>query len=95
MRAIELVMLAAQALALAVAIWTIAGRRPVLDRRRPVQSILGFALLLISIASTNIADRHTGDMGAEFLRYGAGVLLGMALALFLLAFRERRFGAGA
>ena len=95
MRAIEIVMLAVLVAALLAAGWAIAMRRPSAERPRPVWTSLAFSLLVIAMASWNIGDKHAGDAGSELLRYGSPLALGFAIALLLMALRERRFGTGA
>lgn len=90
MRAIEIVMLAVQAAALLAAAWAIVMRRPTPERRRPVWSSLAFSLLIIAMVSWQIADKHSGDRGSAVLMYTAPVVLGFALAMLLMALRERR-----
>ena len=95
MRPIETVMLAVMALALLSAAFAIVVRRPTPARPRPIWTSLGFALVIIASVSWQIADKHAGDLGSQFLQYGSPLTLGFAIAMILMALRERRFGAGA
>lgn len=90
MKAIIIVMLAAQAaifLAIVYAIlFTPMGQR----RGRPIWSSFAISLILVSGASWNIGNSHAGQPGADILTYMAPLFLGMAIMAALLLIRGRR-----
>jgi hypothetical protein len=89
MKAIIIVMLAVQVLALVVtAIAVLTGRSVV--GRRPAWSVCTIALVIISGASWNIANAHAREPGADVLMYGSPFLLGMGVMACLLLLRRLR-----
>lgn len=90
MKTIILVMLIVQAgifVATATAI-LITPSRP--GRPRPIWSTFAISLVIVSGASWNIGNSHTGDQGADILLYGAPLLLGMGIMAAFLLIRHRR-----
>ena len=90
MSALVILMLVVQVAGLLAAGATIVLRRFDGSRKRPVWSSLAIALVVIAATSFNIADKHTGGPGADIVQMGAGILLGMGVAMALMAIRERR-----
>lgn len=90
MRAIFIVMLVVQVAIVLASAWAIAGRRPTPARPRPIWSSLTVSLVLCAIVSLNIAGRHELAAGAELVRFGGGVLIGLGIACALMGLRERR-----
>lgn len=93
MRAIIAVMLAVQ-VGMLIAVAAAVLRRPAPGRRLPIWSSLTIPPLIAGMVSFQIADRHDHAAGAEILRFGAAVLLGIAISMALVGLRERRSAAG-
>jgi hypothetical protein len=90
MRAIIIVMLSVQVAMVLAAAVTIIAAKPHPGRRRPIWSSLAIALVLGAGTSWQIAERHAGAPGADLLRFGAPLLLGLGLACLFFHIRRRR-----
>lgn len=91
MRAIIIVMLAAQAAVfLATAYAILFTRMTQSGRRRPIWSSFAITLIIVSGTSWNIGNKHAGQPGADILTYVSPLLLGMAIMAALLLIRGRR-----
>ena len=91
MRPIVMVMLAVQAAIILVTAYTVMfGRASSRSPRRPVWSSLAISLVIIASTSWRIGEDHPEDPGAEFLLYGAPLLLGMSLMAIFMLIRQRR-----
>ena len=84
------VMLAAQAGLLLAVVYALGVERPSANRPAPRYLSIGFSLLVSAMVSWEIADRHAAAGGAAVLRYGAALLMGMAIVMLLLDLRRRR-----
>ncbi|MDB5721704.1 MAG: hypothetical protein JWP15_2322 [Alphaproteobacteria bacterium] len=89
MRAIFVAMLCVQVGLALVTAYTIVMAKPSPNRPRPVWSSLAFSLLVTSMVSSQIADRHDLSSGAQLLHFGSAVLLGMGLVSLLVLLRQR------
>ena len=87
MRPLLEIWLASEAMILVAAIVTLFA--PAGARRRPIW--LGVIVLMVLIAggALNAADKHSGEAGTDILTYGATFLYGFALALGMVALRDR------
>ncbi len=90
MRAIFIVMLGCQVGALLATAFALVLRKSTPTKSRSVWISLAFSLTVISAVSWNIADRHSTEPGVELLHFGSPLLLGMAIALSMMAIRDRR-----
>jgi len=89
MKPIIIALLAAQAAVLIAATLSMA-IRPTKSRPRPLWINLALSLVLVASTSWTIAAHHEGAAGVELLRFGSPLLLGFALAMILMALRQRR-----
>lgn len=90
MKPLLMIMLAAQAAIFLGAVFLVAFARTPAGRERPLWPGVVFGLVIVAWASSNQADRHEGQPGAEMLNYGATLLIGMAIMGALMAIRLRR-----
>ena len=90
MRALIIVMLAVQVGIFLATAWTILFARASAGRPRPIWSSLAISLVIVAATSWQIADKHTGQPGADILAYCSPLLLGMGLMAALLTIRQRR-----
>ena len=74
MKPIIIVMLCVQLLILLAAVWTVL-KKATTSGGRPIWSSLAVSLVVCSLASLEIGDKHPGP-AAELLDFGGGVLLG-------------------
>ena len=91
MRAIIIVMLAAQAAIFLATVYAILfARMSQSGRRRPIWQSFALMLVIVSGTSWNIGNNHAGQPGADILMYCAPLLLGMAIMAALMLIRARR-----
>jgi hypothetical protein len=91
MRAIIIVMLAAQAAIFLVTAFAILFTPMTRSgRRRPIWASFAITLVIVSGTSWNIGEKHAGQPGADILTYFSPLLLGMAIMAALLLIRDRR-----
>jgi hypothetical protein len=93
MKTIVVLMLCVQAAMLLSVIYVVAIRRPTAGRPGPVWPGLAISLFIVGMASTNIADRHSGGAGADIVGFDGGIFIGMGLLAALLLLRRRLDGA--
>ena len=89
MRSIVMLMLALDVAMLLTVAFSIL-RKPSVKRPQPIWTSLGLATLVAAMVSFEIGDRHAPDAGNQLLQFGAAVLLGMTITLFLVAVRENQ-----
>jgi hypothetical protein len=90
MKAIVITMLVIEAAIFVVAILS-AVLAPSTNRRgRPMWTGIAISLIIVAIAASSIGEHHSGQAGADMLRAGAMVLIGMAIMTALMGLRQRR-----
>lgn len=95
MKAIIIVVLAAQAAIFLVTAYVVLFTRMTQSgRRRPIWASFAITLVIVSGASWNIGEKHAGQPGADILMYVSPLLLGMGIMAALLMIRERRGQSG-
>ncbi|HVQ08969.1 MAG TPA: hypothetical protein VMS43_11110 [Allosphingosinicella sp.] len=91
MKAIIIVVLAAQAAIFLATVYVILFTRMTQSgRRRPIWASLAITLVIVSGSSWNIGSNHAGQPGADILMYVSPLLLGMGIMAALLMIRSRR-----
>jgi quinol-cytochrome oxidoreductase complex cytochrome b subunit len=91
MKAIIIVVLAAQAAIFLVTVYAILFTPMARSgRRRPIWASFAITLVIVSGTSWNIGNNHAGQPGADILMYCAPLLLGMGIMAALLMIRSRR-----
>jgi hypothetical protein len=90
MKALIIVMLAAQAGIFLATVLAVLFARSSAGRRRPIWSSFAISLVIVSGVSWNIGEKHAGEPGTDILMYVAPLLLGMGIMAALLLIRQRR-----
>jgi hypothetical protein len=94
MRPIIIVMLCIQIGILLATVFAVAVRKPTAARPVPVWSSLAVSLLVVGMTSNTIAEDHVGAPGADILRFGGPLLVGMGLMAALMLLSQRRSELG-